>query len=99
MDAFDAMVVARVREGGRVPGGRAREWTTSGRSSAKSTAAGGYFTCADAVITDTSTARTGVTTPSERAIAVSRNGGTGEAPGGDGRRRFGPGASELVGEK
>jgi len=30
VDAFDAAVVARVRHGGRVPCGRAREWTIYG---------------------------------------------------------------------
>ncbi len=99
VDAFDAMVVARVREGGRVPGGRACEWTTFGRSSARSTPVGVCSICAGVAITDTSTARTGATTPSVRESAVSRNSGTGGAAGVDSRRRFGLGASELAGEK
>jgi len=87
------MVVARVREGGRVLGGCAREWTTSGRSNAQSTAVGGCSTCAGIAITATSIARTGDMTPRLRASAESPSAGTGGAGMGGGRRRLGFGAS------
>jgi len=49
----DLLILPR---GGRIPGGRAREWTISDRFSALSTLAGASFTSADTATEHTSTA-------------------------------------------